>query len=52
MKWLVKGILIILMSVLWAASGFGLFDTVILAVLIIRISIGGGNGGNSRSIHV
>lgn len=41
MKWLIKGGMIILMSVLWAASGFGLFDAVILTALIIWIGVGG-----------
>lgn len=41
MKWLIKGGIIILMSVLWAASGFGLFDAFILAALIIWFSVGG-----------
>ena len=41
MNWLIKGIIIILMSILWAASGFGLFDFVILAAIIIWISVGG-----------
>ena len=41
MNWLIKGIIIILMSILWAASGFGLFDAVILAAIIIWLSVGG-----------
>lgn len=41
MKWLIKGVIIILMSVLWAAAGYGLFDAAILTALIIWLSVGG-----------
>lgn len=51
MNWLIKGIIIILMSILWAASGYGLFDAGILAAIIIWLSVGGNYIGNSRSIH-
>lgn len=41
MNWLIKGMIIILMSIMWAASGFGLFDAAILTALIIWLSVGG-----------